>query len=306
MRFNHVSQTALKVGLVLITLNQKSGWKERLPEGLAHLTERLLLAANVFGYGRHAISLAKQSWAVRLSERSERRLPGVFEGIGWRKLFMERRVLDAIEGGAAQVLILGAGFDTLCLRLAPRFPQVDFLEIDRPNTSFAKEKGVAEVGKPENMTLLAAELAKRPLSEVLSETDRWNANARAVAVAEGFFLYLKKEDVRSLFSEIACCTGPDSRVAFSYGIAIHKYPITRAILRLLGEPWLSSSTPTDLPQYVGTGWSIVDAPPPIPESSLEGFAVVQKKLMDAGTTTDNPNFNLHEKRSDPLASSTKT
>ena len=110
MGFRHVSHTALKVGLVLITLNQKSGWKERLPEGLARLTERLLLAANVFGYGRHAIAMAKHSWAVRLSESSEKRVPGVFEGIGRRKLFMESHVLAAIEGGAVQVLVLGAGF----------------------------------------------------------------------------------------------------------------------------------------------------------------------------------------------------
>jgi hypothetical protein len=182
--FRHVSHTALKVGLVLITLNQKSGWKERLPDGLALLTERLLLAAKVFGYGRHAIALAKHSCAVRLSESSAKRIPGVFEGIGRRKLFMESHVLAAIEAGAAQALVLGAGFDTLCLRLAPRFPQVKFLEIDRPATSFAKEKGVNEVGKPENMTLLAADLATRPLSEVLSGADCWNTDARAVAVAE--------------------------------------------------------------------------------------------------------------------------
>ena len=280
MAFRHVSHTALKVGLVLITLNQKSGWKERLPDGLAELTERLLLAANVFGYGRHAIALAKQSWAVRLSERSEKRIPGVFEGIGRRKLFMESHVLAAIKGGANQVLVLGAGFDTLCLRLAPRFPQVKFLEIDRPATSFAKEKGVSEVGKPENMTLLAADLATRPLSEVLSGADCWNTDARSVGVAEGLFIYLREEDVRSLFQEISYCTGPDSQVAFSYGIAINRYPFTRAILRLLGEPWLSSSASTDLPQYVGSGWSVVDSPPPTPESSLEGFAVVLKTLKD--------------------------
>ena len=34
MKSGRISQTALKVGLVMITLNEKTGWKTRLPEGV--------------------------------------------------------------------------------------------------------------------------------------------------------------------------------------------------------------------------------------------------------------------------------
>ncbi len=47
MKSGRVSQTALKVGLIMITLNEKAGWKPRLLEGLVELTERLILAAGV-------------------------------------------------------------------------------------------------------------------------------------------------------------------------------------------------------------------------------------------------------------------
>ena len=68
MKTGRVSQTALKVGLLLITLNEKAGWKARLPEGLVELTERLILAAGVFGYGPTMISMNKKPWVVRLSD----------------------------------------------------------------------------------------------------------------------------------------------------------------------------------------------------------------------------------------------
>ena len=79
MKCGRVSQTALKVGLIMFTLNEKAGWKTRLPRGLVELTERLILAAGVFGYGPQMISLNKKWWVVRLSDYYETKIPGVFE-----------------------------------------------------------------------------------------------------------------------------------------------------------------------------------------------------------------------------------
>ena len=46
-----VSQTALKVALGLVTLSTKKGWDDRLPEGLPEVSERVVLASGVRGYG---------------------------------------------------------------------------------------------------------------------------------------------------------------------------------------------------------------------------------------------------------------
>ena len=119
MREGHVSQTALKVAATLVTLNEKRGWRERLPEGLAEISERLILAAREPIYSSAALRVAKRRWVVSLSELAERAQPGTFEGLGERKIFMNEQVLAAIAAGARQVLVIGAGFDTLCLRLAP-------------------------------------------------------------------------------------------------------------------------------------------------------------------------------------------
>ena len=277
MKSGRVSQTALKIGLIIIALSEKAGWKLRLPQGLAELTERLILAANVTGYGYRIIQLNKKPWAIRLYEYSETKIPGTFEGIGERKIFMDEQVLAAIEAGARQVLVVGAGFDTLCLRLAPQFPSVEFFEVDHPATSAAKAKGVAQEGQSENMTLVAVDLNDIPLSVLMQETGRWDTHAQSVVVAEGLLIYLKEEVVRQLFREVAACTGSGTRVAFSHAISIKEYRLANILLWLIGEPWLSSCASADLPGYIGPGWSVIATQGTHLRCGLEGFAVAEKR-----------------------------
>jgi methyltransferase (TIGR00027 family) len=260
----------------MITLNEKAGWKTRLPEGLVELTERLILAAGVFGYGPRMISVNKKPWVVRLSAYYETKMPGVFEGIGERKIFMNEQVLAAIESGATQVLVVGAGFDTLCLRLAPQFPRVQFFEVDHPATSAAKAKGVAQEGQPENMTLLAADLNRTPLSVLMKEAELWDTSAQSAVVAEGLFLYLEEEDVLGVFREAAACTGSGTWVAFSHGVTVEEHRFANALLRLIGEPWLSSCASADLAEYIGPGWSVIATREARSRRDIEGFAVAEK------------------------------
>lgn len=276
MKHGRVSQTALKIGFIIIALNEKPEWKAQLPHGLVELTERLVLAAGVTNFGPWMLRLNKTPWSVRLYEYSERKVPGLFEGVGERKLFMEEQVLAAIEAGATQVLVVGAGFDTLCLRLAPLFPQVRFFEVDHPATSAAKAKGVTQEGQPENMTLLAADLGETALSALTRETQRWDATAQSVVVAEGLLIYLKEETVHQLFREVAACTGPGTRVVFSHGIRIGDYPFSLFLMRLIGEPWLSCCEPEDLPGYIGEGWSVIITKGWSKGRALEGIAVAEK------------------------------
>ncbi len=276
MKSGRVSHTALKVGFIILALNEKAEWKSRLPQNLAALTERLILAAGVFGYGRRIMSLNKKPWSVRLYEYAETKTPGTFKGIGERKIFMDEQVLAAIDAGAKQVLVLGAGFDTLCLRLAPQFPQVEFFEVDHPATSAAKAKGVAQEGQPENMTLLATDLNETPLSVLMQKTERWDISAQSVVIAEGLFIYLKEDVVLQVFREIAACTGPGTRAAFSHGVMIKKHRLANAMLRLIGEPWLSSCTSANLPGYIGPGWSVIATQGADAGRNLEAYAVVEQ------------------------------
>lgn len=271
------SETALKVAYGLLSLSAKPGWRDRLPAELAPLTETLILEAKVFGYNRSVVGLSRRRWMVGLYDRFEKILPGVFEGIGERKLFMDWAVERTIGEGAKQVLIVGAGFDTLCLRLARKYPEVSFFEVDHPATAVAKARGVAKIGKPDNLTLLQADLGLKPLSEVLAEEQAWDAEVKTVAVAEGLLYYLRTSDVASLFDYLAESTGSGSQVAFSYLENHRKHGWATIALNALREPWLSSCSEAKLSEYVGEGWRVSDLPNPTSLSSnLEKFAIVDR------------------------------
>lgn len=259
----------------MVTLGAKPGWEERLPAGLPELSEALLLTSGQFPFSMRALRLSRRPWAVRLAQLGETLQPGTFEGLGRRKIFMDEEVQEALAGGATQVLVLGAGFDTLCMRLAPSHPEVFFLELDHPDTSAVKSQTVKKLGQPDNMEMLAADLGRQKLSEVLSGCDRWERTAVSVVVAEGLLYYLTRDAVLTLFAELAKSMASGSRVAFSHLLDLDSYRLAQAALRLSGEPWLSASSSDDLPDYVGPGWDVIARQPGRRFSDLEGLAVVE-------------------------------
>lgn len=276
MKQGRISQTALKVALGLITLSVKDDWSQRLPPDLVEITERLLLASGSPGYGPGLMRMSKQRWMIRVYQFQDRMMPGQWEGFGHRKVFMNQQVEAAIEQGARQVLVLGAGFDTLCLRLAPKYPEVRFVEIDHPSTSVAKARGIEKVGQPENMIHIAADLGERSLPKVLSEDGHWDASQRSVIVAEGLFQYLTDEEVRGLLTDAAVCTSPGSRIAFSHAIPGDR-KLLSALVRLISEPWKSEVRSEDLPSYVdGTGWAMISDVDDDAEHGVERYGVAER------------------------------
>ncbi len=276
MKQGRISQTALKVALGLITLSVKDDWSQRLPPDLVEITERLLLASGSPGYGPGLMRMSKQRWMIRVYQFQDRMMPGQWEGFGHRKVFMNQQVEAAIEQGARQVLVLGAGFDTLCLRLAPKYPEVRFVEIDHPSTSVAKARGIEKVGQPENMIQIAADLGERSLPKVLSEDGHWDASQRSVIVAEGLFQYLTDEEVRGLLTDAGACTSPGSRIAFSHAIPGDR-KLLSALVRLISEPWKSEVRSEDLPSYVdGTGWAMISDVDDDAEHGVERYGVAER------------------------------
>ena len=277
MKQGRISQTALKVALALVTLSVKDDWAQRIPPGLVEASERLLLASGSPGYGPRLMRMSKQPWMIRLYQIQDLMMPGQFEGFGHRKIFTQRTVEAAIEEGARQVLVVGAGFDTLCLRLAPQYGDVQFFEIDHPATSAAKARGVALEGQPANMIQIAADLGEQALPKVLSEDGRWQTSLPSVLIAEGLFQYLSDDEVRGLLSDAASCTSPGSRFVFTHAIPGERR-ILSILTRLIAEPWKSAVRSEDLPEYVeGTGWTMVSDVDTDSAHGVERYAVAERR-----------------------------
>lgn len=284
VRKNKPSRTAYKVAMNIVTLAAKPGMDDILPPGIVEATEKLLVASGV----SHArvVRWARSQRMVSVYESFDRILPGQFEAFADRKAFCEHQVRDGIDAGATQILVLGAGFDTMGWRLAPEFSGVNFFEIDHPSTARFKARGIEVMGQRDNLYLIAEDLGERKLGDVLNENTSWNQNARTVIVAEGLVMYLPSEAVRDLFYQCAVITGIGSRIAFSFiPTGTDGRPdvgrwtgLMLWLQKLIGEPWVWSIRPEELGPFLEeSGWTIdLVQDWAIDKHGVEFFAVAKK------------------------------
>ena len=288
MRRDRPSRTAVQVGRVVVLLAHEERYAALPPPGLAEAVRRLLMAAGALKE-RH-LRLFRAGWYQRLAHWSEKLAePGHYLHLGLRKRWVEDETVAALEAGAGQVLVMGAGMDTLALRLAPRFPEVAFVELDHPASQRAKrraiERAAGEIGGvPANLRFLAADLAAGvPLDEPLAACEAWRPSARSVVVAEGLLMYLEEPAVRAGFEALHRSTGPGSRVLFTYvrrwsegRLDLRKRSrLLSAVMKLAGEPIVWGIVEDDLPGFLaGLGFRLA--------GGLERFDLRARYLEPAG------------------------
>jgi methyltransferase (TIGR00027 family) len=263
MKDGKPSRTALKVALNILTLSAKPGMDRFLPPGIVQATEKLLIASGAAG--ARTVRWAQSRRIVSVYEALDWMLPGQFEAFAHRKAFCERAAREGIGAGASQILVLGAGYDTMGWRLTLEFTGVNFFEIDHPATACLKAKGIDAMEQRDNLFLIAEDLGKRKLVDVLKTNEHWNRSAQSVIIAEGLLMYLPPEAVRDLFLQCAEIVGTGSRIAFSYipsGGDGRPYVgrwtgMMLWLQKALGEPWIWSKPSEELGQFLEeAGWTI--------------------------------------------------
>jgi methyltransferase (TIGR00027 family) len=269
---NRPSYTALKVARGVIWMGQVPKFAPLLPEGAAARTRELLVAGGFHKPWHDRV--IRMGWHRRLVLwSSDLMVPGQLEMVALRKRFVQDEVCDAIAAGATQVLVVGAGFDTLTLRLAPEHPDVAFFEVDHPPTQKAKCAAAEAYGRlAPNLHFLPADLTHATLGSILRANEAWSVTARSIVVAEGVLMYLDEADVSGFFAEVRDIAGPDSRVVFSHVGADDRGRarlgklswLTRGSLRMMGEPML---------------WAINDLDPFLAAHGLERLAPRERSEM---------------------------
>jgi methyltransferase (TIGR00027 family) len=229
---------------------------EVLPPGVVEATATLLVESGAVGRG--AVRFSQSRTAVGIYLAFEWMMPGQFEAFAHRKAFCERQVRESIESGAGQVLVLGAGYDTLGWRLASEYPKVNFFEIDHPATISLKANGIQAMEQRDNHYLLAEDLSKRQLIDVLRSNVVWDSTMTSIIIAEGLLMYLPSDAVGSLFEQCAAVSGAGSRFAFTYvGTRANGQPdagpwswLVLWLLKASGEPWIWSIKPDVLNAFL--------------------------------------------------------
>ncbi len=270
MRSQHFSRTAVKVARFVAWLDRQPRLAPLLPKGAAASTERLMLRAGLLK--PWMLRLFSAPWYGRLLTSIEKRtVPGQSLMVGLRKRFMDDETRAALAGGSRQVLVVGAGLDTLCWRLAPEYPDVTFVEVDHPATQAVKRGALDAMGpRPPNLHLLGVDLSRTPLEEALSGLPVWRKEASSVVIAEAVLMYLEEAHVSAFLMAVHRCTGPGSRLIFTYILNdLNGKPTTSRgmrwvidqSLRAAGEPLLWSVREGALGPFVERhGFRLDDSP----------------------------------------------
>jgi methyltransferase (TIGR00027 family) len=133
-----------------------------------------------------------------------------------RKRFVEDQLRAALQAGADQVVVFGAGYDPLPLRLAPEFPGVTFFELDYPATQEVKQRALEKHGATTpQIVLVGVDFSRESAEDRLRAQPRFRPKATSVFLAEGVLMYLEPADVDQLFAIVGRNSGPGSRFIFT-------------------------------------------------------------------------------------------
>jgi methyltransferase (TIGR00027 family) len=177
-----------------------------------------------------------------------------YAGVILRSRVAEDALREAALRGARQYVLLGAGLDSFALRQPEFARDLAIFEIDHPATQAHKRERLRACGidVPSNVHFVAADLAARPLAEVLAECG-FSREDRAFFSWLGVTIYLSREANFATLRGIAASAAPGSEVVFTYidqrafgPDASLVFEERRAVRALRGEAWITGFDPARL------------------------------------------------------------
>ncbi|MES2922850.1 MAG: class I SAM-dependent methyltransferase [Verrucomicrobiota bacterium] len=255
MKVASASSTAKVIAASTILLAGERNPSNEVAPGAAELC-RIFLSTNLSD--RCLAACAGQRHARRILRLLERMtLPGIIAHYWRRKRWIEHRCRMAIEGGFERIVILGAGFDTLGMRLSTEFARLEVVELDHPATQRVKRTALANnlIPLPGNFRLCEVDLTREKLPVTAG------ADKPTVFIIEGLLMYLSEDDVSTLFDRLHECAPPGTRVIFSFmsrwpdgGSGFR--PHSRLIdwwLRVKHEPFTWAIEPEAIDSFLASG-----------------------------------------------------
>ena len=216
MKGGRPSETALLIAKSTVTTAADARFGKFVSTDAVQTCEWFLQDHQVMG--RLRLGLFRSAWYQSFQRALESRIiPGIQLHYALRKLQLERFAEESLKRGARQVIVLGAGFDTLCLRLTSQYRRVSFIEIDHPDTQALKVLSLSERGKqPDNLNFISNDFMEKDLSAVLQDSEGIDNKAPTLIIAEGLLMYLSETVVRNLFNTMRDTFQSDCFVAFTF------------------------------------------------------------------------------------------
>jgi methyltransferase (TIGR00027 family) len=198
----------------------------------------------------------------RLGDRAVELSPGLVTYVLARHRFIDdalARALAETNEPFAQVVLLGAGYDTRAYRFAKELGVRRVFEVDFPSTSRRKAEIVAEK-KSElpgiDVTVVEIDFAKQSIEERLL-AHGFQRGAKTFFVWEGVSMYLTRKAVQGTLAMIRGISGAKSEIAMDFWYLLDApdlistaHRMSANLLYFLGEPMTFGIHPEDVGPFV--------------------------------------------------------
>jgi methyltransferase (TIGR00027 family) len=171
--------------------------------------------------------------------------PGGQEFLTIRPRLVDDLAVKLAASGLEQIVILGAGFDTMALRLKDHLRGAAVIEVDHPATQTVKRDIMERIGVPSNVRFAPVDFEKDDFVERLRLAGFDNAR-KSFIVWVGVSYYLTAQAVARTLEQIANLSMPGTHLVWDYllsevvdGMTTNRDALDKARRAArLGEPWL--------------------------------------------------------------------
>jgi methyltransferase (TIGR00027 family) len=206
-------------------------------------------------------------WILRRKSISETFRPISAQVIS-RAKYVEEKLTQAVSKGISQYVIIGAGFDSFCLRRPGFSADLQIYELDHPATQRVKRERLVQIlgSSPKGVEFLAIDLEERTIADALSDAS-FSKDEKAFFSWLGTVPYLSEDAVFAVLRDLAAFAARGGEIVFDYLIPAHKMTLqdrqalgrgVRMIERW-GEPVKSFFDPDAFPDEVShLGYRILE------------------------------------------------
>ena len=204
--------------------------------------------------------LANNPTLARLMLRlCEKRAPGAVEFLTIRPRLVDELAADLAAQGLEQIVILGAGFDTMAMRLRDKLQDVTIYEVDHPATQAAKRATLDKLGTPANVRFVAVDFEQDDFVEKLHAAG-FDSSCQTLVSWLGVTYYLTPAAMARTLAQIATLGGAGMKFVFDYlladvvdGTSPNHEALNKArFVARLGEPWLFGLQPQEVAAYLAS------------------------------------------------------
>jgi methyltransferase (TIGR00027 family) len=202
--------------------------------------------------------LAQSGWLANPATRAVGVwAPGALEFLTIRARLSDEIAADMADNGLEQIALLGAGFDTMSLRIRGVLRDVTIFEVDHPATQAVKREVMGRIGAPENLRFVAVDFERDDFVEKLREAG-FAPGRHSLVLWMGVTYYLTAQAMTRALCQIHTLGGAGMRFVFDYmlkevvkGASRNRDALSKArIAARLGEPWLFGLDPATVADYL--------------------------------------------------------